>query len=143
MEKQGRSEKGLASGVTTGVRWLSRHQLLRIVAVMLAVSGFSGQMGAATFVLFATQTLHVSMRGYGLLLASSAVGSVIGGLVNPVLAKRVGPIPLLVIVACIGSARAAGMGLAPNAVVLGALMACGGFRTTSARGNHPRPFHRR
>jgi MFS family permease len=130
LEKRGRREKGFAGGGTAGVRWLARHQLLRIVAVMLAVSSFSGQMGTATFVLFATQTLHVSVRGYGLLLASSAAGSVTGGLVNPVLARRVGPVPLLVIATCIGSARAAGMGLAPNAVVLGALMACGGFSTT-------------
>jgi hypothetical protein len=35
-----------------------------------------------------TPALHVSVRGYGLLLASSAAGSVIGGLVNPVLARR-------------------------------------------------------
>ena len=129
-EKQGRRETGSAREVTAGVRWLARHRLLRIVAVMLAVSGFSGQMGTATFVLFATQTLHVSVRGYGLLLASSAAGSVIGGLVNPVLARRAGPVPLLVMAACIGSARAVGMGLAPNVVVLGALMACGGFITT-------------
>jgi MFS family permease len=129
-EKPGGGEEGLASGVTAGVRWLARHQLLRIVAVLLAVSGFSGQLGAATFVLFATQTLHVSVRGYGLLLAASAAGGVIGGLVNPVLARRAGPVPLLLIVTCIGSALAVGRGLAPNAVVLGALMACGGFSTT-------------
>jgi MFS family permease len=130
LEKQGRGETGLAREITAGVRWLNRHKLLRIVAVMLAVSGFAGQMGTATFVLFATQTLHVSVRGYGLLLASAAVGSVIGGLVNPVLARSLRPIPLLVIVAFVGSARAIGMGLAPNVVVLGALMACGGFLTT-------------
>ncbi len=129
-DKQGSRETGLGQGVTAGVRWLSRHQLLRIVVVMLAVSSFSGQLGTATFVLFATQTLHVSVRGYGLLLASSAAGSVIGGLVNPALARRAGPVPLLVIATCIGSARAVGMGLAPNAVVLGAMMACGGFSTT-------------
>ena len=129
-EKQGRRKTGLGRGVTAGVRWLGRHRLLRIVVVMLAVSGFSGQLGTATFVLFATQTLHVSARGYGLLLASAAAGSVIGGLVNPALARRAGPVPLLVIATCIGSARAVGMGLAPNAVVLGALMACGGFTTT-------------
>jgi MFS family permease len=129
-DKQGSRETGSAGGVTAGVRWLARHKLLRIVVVMLAVSGFCGQLGSATFVLFATQTLHVSVRGYGLLLASSAAGSVLGGLVNPVLARRVGPVPLLVIVTCVSSARAVGMGLAPNAVILGALMACGGFTTT-------------
>ena len=80
--------------------------------------------------LFATQTLHVSVRGYGLLLASSAVGGVIGGLVNPALARRHGPVPLLVLATCIGSAQAVGLGLAPNGLVLGAAMACGGFSTT-------------
>jgi hypothetical protein len=47
-----------------------------------------------------------------------------------VLARRAGPVPLLVVAAGTGSAVTAGMGLAPDAVVLGALMACGGFATT-------------
>jgi MFS family permease len=113
-----------------GLRWLARHRLLRIVAVLLAVSGFASQMGAATFVLFATETLQVSVRGYGLLLAAAAAGAVIGGLVNPVLARRVSPVPLLVTAAAIGSARIVAMGLAPDAAILGVLMACGGFATT-------------
>ena len=33
-------------------------------------------------------------------------------------------------VTCVSSARAVGVGLAPNALVLGGLMACGGFTTT-------------
>jgi MFS family permease len=128
--ERGPREAGSPRGAAAGARWLARHQLLRIVAVMLAVSGFSGQLGAATFVLFATRALHVSVRGYGLLLASSAAGSVIGGLVNPVLARRAGPVPLLAVATCVGSAAAVGTGLAPNAVALGALMACGGFSAT-------------
>jgi MFS family permease len=130
--KQGRRqpESAQAQGVTAGLRWLSGHRLLRIVVVMLAVSGFCSRLGAGAFVLFATQTLHVSVRGYGLLLASSAVGSVIGGLVNPALARRQGPVPLLVLATCIGTAQAVGMGLAPDGLVLGAMMACGGFSTT-------------
>jgi MFS family permease len=126
-----RGSRGTRSAGGAGaVRWLARHRLLRIVAVMLAVTSFSGQMGTATFVLFATQALHVPVCEYGLLLASSAAGSVLGGLVNPALARRAGPVPLLVMAACIGSARTVGMGLAPDALVLGALMACGGFTTT-------------
>jgi Transmembrane secretion effector len=125
-----RTGKQGSGGARAGVRWLTRHRLLRIVAVMLAASGFAGTMGSATLVLFTTQTLHVSARGYGLLLACSAAGSVAGGLVNPVLARRVRPVPLLVMVAAISCARAVGMGLAPDAVVLGALLAFGGFTTT-------------
>jgi MFS family permease len=128
-EQQGPATRP-AGGPGAGLHWLARHRLLRIVAVMLAVSGFASQMGTATFVLFATQALHVSARGYGLLLASAAAGGVVGGLVNPVLARRAGPVPLLVTAAVIGSARTVGIGLAPDAVVLGALMACGGFTTT-------------
>jgi hypothetical protein len=128
--KQGSGGTATAGGARAGVRWLARHRLLRIVAVMLAVSGFASTMGSATLVLFATQTLHVSAREYGLLLASSAAGSVVGGLVNPVLARRVRPVPLLIMVAAISSARAVGMGLVPDAVVLDALLAFGGFTTT-------------
>jgi hypothetical protein len=43
------------------------------------VSNFAGQMGQATLVLLATQTLHISTRGYGLVLAATALGSVLGG----------------------------------------------------------------
>jgi MFS family permease len=119
-----------SGGFSAGLGWLSRHRLLRIVAVMLAVNQFAGRLGTATFVLFATQTLHVPVRGYGLLLAAAAVGSVIGGLVNPALARRTGAVPLLIMAACVASAQTIAMGLAPNAVVLGALMACGGFTRT-------------
>jgi MFS family permease len=129
-DRQGSRGNRSAGGPGAGLRWLARHRLLRIVAALLAVSGFASQMGSATFVLFATQTLHTSVRGYGLLLAAAAAGAVIGGLVNPVLARRLSPVPLLVTAAAIGSAGLVGRGLAPNAVVLGALLACGGFATT-------------
>ena len=61
-----------------------------MVAVLLGVYNFANQMGQAILVLLATQTLHVGSRGYGFLLAATAVGSVIGGLVCPVLARRLG-----------------------------------------------------
>jgi MFS family permease len=118
------------SGISAGLRWLARHRLLRIVAVMLAVNNFSSQMGMATFVLFATQNLGVSTRGYGFLLSASAVGSVLGGLVNPALARRFGQVPLLVTASAASAVIAIGMGMAPDAVILGALMACRGFTVT-------------
>jgi MFS family permease len=126
-----RSSAGRRSGgISAGLRWLAGHRLLRIVAVLLAVSNFCSQMGMATLVLFATQDLGVSTRGYGVLLGASAVGSVLGGLVNPVLARRFGQVPLLVTASAVGAVGAALMGLAPDAVVLGMLMACRGFTAT-------------
>ena len=101
-----------------------------MVAVLLGIFNFANQMGQAVLVLLATQTLHVGSRGYGLLLAASAVGSVAGGLVNPVLSRRLGLVPALVLPAVIDAAAFAGLGLAPDAAVAAGLLAVQGFSVT-------------
>src|SRR5580704_5794206 len=87
--------------VAEGLRWLARHRLLRVVAVLLGIYNFANQMGHAVQVLLATQTLHVSTRGYGLLLAATAVGSVVGGLVNPLLTRKLGMLTSLIVAGAI------------------------------------------
>jgi MFS family permease len=116
--------------VAEGLRWLAGHRLLRVVAVLLGVYNFANQMGQAILVLLATQTLHVATRGYGLLLAASAVGSVVGGMVNPVLTRRLGLLPSLVLPAVVDAAAFVGIGLAPNPVVVAVLLAAQGFSVT-------------
>jgi MFS family permease len=116
--------------IAEGLRWLARHRLLRVVAVLLGIYNFANQMGQAILVLLATQTLHVSTRGYGLLLAASAVGSVIGGLVNPVLSRRLGVLAALVLPALADAAAFVGIGLAPGPAVMAALLAVQGFSVT-------------
>jgi MFS family permease len=112
------------------VRWLAGHRLLRTVALLLGVSNFSSQMGQATLVLLATQTLHVGTRGYGLLWTAAAVGSVLGGLVNPAITRRLGLLPSLTVAMAAFAIADAGVGLAPNFAVAAALMACNGFFVT-------------
>ena len=120
----------IRSQIAEGLRWLARHRLLRVVAILLGIYNFANQMGQAILVLLATQILHVSARGYGLLLAASAVGSVVGGLVNPVLTRRLGLLPSLVLPAVIDAAAFVGIGLAPDAAVAAALLAVQGFSVT-------------
>jgi MFS family permease len=116
--------------IAEGLRWLAGHRLLRVIAVLLGIYNFANQMGQAILVLLATQTLHVSTRGYGLLLAASAVGSVVGGLVNPVLTRHLGLLPSLVLPAGVDAAAFVGLGLAPDAAVAAALLAVQGFSVT-------------
>jgi len=116
--------------IAEGVRWLAGHRLLRTVALLLGVSNFSSQMGQATLVLLATQTLHVGTRGYGLLWTAAAVGSVLGGLVNPAITRRLGLLPSLTVAMAAFAVADAGVGLAPNFAVAAALMACNGFFVT-------------
>jgi MFS family permease len=121
---------GLRARIAEGLRWLLRHRLLRVIAVLLGVLGFCNQMGQAVLVLLATQTLHIGTAGYGLLWSASAVGSIVGGLANPAITRRLGQ-TLSLIVAMAGTTLAfAGIGLAPDPVVAGLMMACDGFFVT-------------
>lgn len=121
---------GLGASIAEGLRWLFRHRLLRVVAVLLGVMGFCSQMGQSVLVLLATQTLHIGARGYGLLWTASAVGSILGGLANPPLTRRFGQLPSLIIAMAAEAAVFAGIGLAPDAYVAGLMMACNGFFVT-------------
>jgi MFS family permease len=125
-----RSEQRMRAQIAEGVRWLAGHRLLRTVALLLGVSNFSSQMGQATLVLLATQTLHVGTRGYGLLWTAAAIGSVLGGLVNPAITRRLGLLPSLTVAMATFAALDAGIGLAPDFAVAAALMACNGFFVT-------------
>jgi predicted MFS family arabinose efflux permease len=113
--------------IAEGLRWLAGHRLLRVVAVLLGVYNFANQMGQAVLVLLATQTLHVDTRGYGFLLAASAVGSVLGGLASPLLTRRLGVLPSLITGGAIDAAVFVGIGLAPIPAVAAVMLATQGF----------------
>jgi MFS family permease len=118
------------SRVAEGLRWLLRHRKLRVVAALLGVNTFANTMGGATLVLLVTETLKVSSRLYGALLAAAAVGSVAGGLLSPRLTHRLGQVPSLLIAMGAVSVAYVGIGLAPGALVLAALEVANGFAVT-------------
>lgn len=120
----------IRTAIVGGLRWLARHRLLRTLAILLAVNNFCGQLGNATLVLLATQTLNLSARDYGLLLAAAALGSLLGAVVNARLVARIGGPSALVTALAANVVIFAGIGLSPNAVVLAALLAANGFATT-------------
>lgn len=120
----------LRQSIAEGLRWLTGNRLLRTLAVLLGVNNFCGQFGNATLVLLATQVVHVSARGYGVLLAGAAIGAVVGGLVNAAVVRRVGETAAL-LTAMAGMAVAyLGVGLSRDAVMLGGFMALNGFLVT-------------
>ena len=126
----GHQRPKLRAQIAEGLRWLAGNRLLRVVAVLLGVYNFANQMGQAILVLLATVTLHTGTRGYGFLLAATAVGSVAGGLVSPWLTRRLGLLPSLVTGAAIDAAAFAGIGLAPGTAVAAVMLAAQGFSVT-------------
>ena len=126
----GQPRAAIRTQISEGLRWLYRHRLLRVVAVLLGIFNFANQMGQAVLVLLATQTLHVGTRGYGLLLAVTAVGSVAGGLVSPAVTRRLGMLPSLIIAGAVDAAVFVGLGLAPDPAVAALMLAGQGFSVT-------------
>jgi MFS family permease len=126
----GQPRASIRTQIAEGLRWLYRHRLLRVVAFLLGIFNFANQMGQAVLVLLATQTLHVGTRGYGLLLAVTAVGSVIGGLMSPAVTHRLGMLPSLIIAGAVDAAVFAGLGLAPDPAVAALMLAGQGFTVT-------------
>ncbi|GAA0916263.1 MFS transporter [Virgisporangium aurantiacum] len=120
----------IRTAIVDGLRWLRRHRLLRTLAWLLGVNNFCFQLGNVTLVLLATQTLGLSARGYGLLLAGAALGSVLGGLANARIIARVGPRAALLAALVTSVVVFLAIGAAPNAVVLAALLAVNGFMIT-------------
>jgi MFS family permease len=113
-----------------GLRYLGQHRLLRVVAILLGASNFASQMGQATLVLLAVNVLHTGVRGYGLLWTASAVGAIAGGMTNPVITRRLGIMPSLIMSLAAFAAAMIGVGLAPSAIVAGACFALNGYFVT-------------
>jgi MFS family permease len=118
------------SAIREGLAWLLRHRLLRTLAILVGVNTFCGQLAAATLVLLATEVVHLDARGYGLLLAGAALGSVLGGLDNARVVARIGSRAALLTALAANVAAFGGIGLSRDAVMLGAFLAVNGFVTT-------------
>jgi MFS family permease len=116
----------LRAEIGEGLRWLWSHRLLRGLALLLGVNNFCNQLVWATLVLLATDTFGLSARAYGLLLAGQAVGGVLGSVVNRPLVRALGSRAALVAALCTTALAYLGAGLAPDAVLVGALLALSG-----------------
>jgi MFS family permease len=117
--------------IAEGLRWLAGHRLLRTLAILLAVTNMAGQIANSTFVLFATERLHVGPRGYGILLAASAIGGVAGGLASRRIVAHLGTRCSIILGAALGAASAGVVGaLARDAYVMVACMAASAFSAT-------------
>ena len=73
----------LRTDIAEGVRYLARHRLLRTLAVCVGISNLASTATFAVFPLYAVEPgpMGLSGVGFGLLLTTLAVGSVIGSLV--------------------------------------------------------------
>lgn len=106
-----------------GLRWLWRHPLFRPMAISLGVINALSTLAFATFVLFIQEIAGLGAAGFGALMASAAVGGVIGSLISPWVSRRIGQGPSLFLTLWTCIITSLVMGLTSSAVVLGAMFA--------------------
>ena len=117
--RHSREHPRLRTEIADGLTWLWRHRLLRTLAVMLGVWNLVTMASGAVFVLFATEDLHVSKAGYGLLFSAGAVGSIAGGLLATRVSRRLGPGRALMTAVVVSALLTFGVALTSNAYLVG------------------------
>ncbi|MFG1924579.1 MFS transporter [Cryptosporangium sp. NPDC048952] len=117
----------LADDIRAGAHWYWHNPVVRSLSFL---SGVGNAMTGASYgllVLIGDRHLHLSPRGYGILLAVGAVGAVIGGLLADRVARLVSPGVLILGTCVISAAAVAGLGFVTNPAAAAALLALDGF----------------
>ncbi|MBR9863312.1 MAG: MFS transporter [Rhodobacteraceae bacterium] len=84
------AKRSMFTEVLEGFRWLVQHPKLMRLALMLGVSNMLAVMALTVLVLFSQEILGLNGVGHGFLLTAGAAGGVVGGVVCPGLAARLG-----------------------------------------------------
>ncbi|SOD65222.1 Major Facilitator Superfamily protein [Streptomyces zhaozhouensis] len=110
-----------------GVRWLWSHQLLRRLALSLALTNMASQGAMVTYVLFAQEVLGLGPVGFALLSSVTGVGALAGGLLAARVVRALGRARSLLLLVVVQSCVFGATGLASHAWLVGAVMSLLGF----------------
>jgi MFS family permease len=80
----------ISADIVEGARWLLGHRVLRTICWVLTLENIAEVAGFVMLVLLAREELGLDARGYGLLLASFAVGGLLGAAVTERLHRQAG-----------------------------------------------------
>jgi MFS family permease len=80
----------MRADIAEALRWLWHHTLLRTLAIALGVMNLLEEAIWSMLVLYTLEVLHLSAAGYGVLLASTAVGALVGSFCGAALSRRLG-----------------------------------------------------
>ncbi len=113
----------LRHDVAEGIRWLWRHRRLRRLCLVTGAANAVGTGLVAILVLYAGRLLGLDGLGFALLVASYAVGGVLGATVTPRLTSRFGPARVLRPATPAAALTVVGAGSATSGAVAGLCVA--------------------
>lgn len=106
-----------------GARYLFRTPILLGLSLRPALGNFAFSAGAAVFVLFAQEKLHLGATGFGLLLTCEAVGGFLGSMLSGRISNRLGTGGALILTAVLLTVAQTSIGLTDSAVLVGVALA--------------------
>ncbi len=109
--------------VAEGVRWLHRHALLRGLTLVSGATCFAQSMTTGVFVLYVLEVVHLPASDYGFVLLAAGAGALLGGVVTPVAARRLGRTVVLTGGALLSGATLAAMAFTSHGVLAATLFA--------------------
>jgi MFS family permease len=123
-----RGSSRLRDEIAEGARFVWRHQVLRPLAIMLGIENMAFAAVFSVFVLFAVEPgpMGLSESGYGILLATLGVGSLLGTWLAVPCERRLGRVRTLVLSVVLNAASLAVFFLTTNPVLVGISLAVSG-----------------
>jgi predicted MFS family arabinose efflux permease len=117
-----RRPQGIILEIKEGVSWFWHHRLLRTIGLFAATFNlvFAATMGI--FVLFSQEVLGLNAGEYGLLLATGAVGGILGSLLTRRLSDQIGAGLILLLDAVLSGLGFLGIGLTTRPLIVGLML---------------------
>ncbi|MFE1401343.1 MFS transporter [Nocardiopsis dassonvillei] len=83
------TNRTLWSDISQGVIWLARHSVVRNISALITVVNFTQALTQSVLVLYVLQILGLGQSAYGLILAASGVGALLGGVLGSQLRRHI------------------------------------------------------
>lgn len=122
-----RAHQPTLAAIREGLGWLWANPTLRRLALVSGSFNFVGYGFFAIFVLYAQNVLQLDVVGYGLFLTLVAIGGLIGSILGPYVATRIGPTASLLLGIAMFSASSAALALQAPLPVIAAFMLADAF----------------
>jgi len=119
----------LTADIAEGLRYLWGHRVLRTLAFMVGGANMAATATQSILVLYAVRPgpMDLSEPGFGLLLVTFAVGSLVGSLVAAPLERRFGRVPVLFASILVTAVAFAAPAFTANAFVIGSVFVLSGL----------------
>ena len=124
-------KKSFIGDIKFGLNYLWNDRPLRRLVATTTSLGFFYSLSTSTLILFITETLNLPTQYFGVLLAGSGSGAVLGGILTSTLSKKFGRGGVLAVAIFVSSITVLFQGFAPNFWVFGSIGFISAFFSTN------------